>query len=182
MRRKNDPIDYNFLRNQKNIPEQQVMAAPGTIVIPDTNTAIGAMATSSVVVTIFDLTNKKGGLCHFIKPKPGKDQPGTPIFGLPAIWAMLKNINVRAAQRDRYIIGVYGGGCPDWANQKQKALAAANIEIAKKVLLKKGLIINYQDVGERQARKIIFISATNEVIIARTDSVRKTDWFSTVEI
>lgn len=170
-------VDFETLRHPKDPPDAQIFLEPGNILIPVSSTAIGAVVASTVVVTMFDPFAKRGGLCHFLRPRHLPPQEPTPIFGFPAILALLQEFLRAGSPVPSLMAGLYGGSSPDWANTEQRQVAQDNIEIAQEVLNKKKVPIVDIDVGGSRGRKLWFLSGTNEVLIAKTDAIRRSDWF-----
>jgi chemotaxis protein CheD len=145
--------------------------------IPTQALALGAVVASSVVITFFDPVARKGGLCHYLMPRPSEHERATPKFGLPAILAMLRVFTAAGASVESLVVGVYGGACPGWASLQERGLADGNVEIAREVLKKKNVKIHDEDIGGERGRKLWYLSDSNEIAVVKTDAVRRSDWF-----
>lgn len=173
--------DFTSQRQERELPDANVFLPPGHLLIPDASLAIGAVVASSVVVTIFDPHEKRGGMCHYLFPKPAFHQAPTPFFGLPAILTLLKAMAGQSKRMAHFVVGIYGGATPTWASEEQRKLAQANVDIAKDVMERKGIIVSDMDMGGHRGRKLWFLSNTNELLIAKTDAIRREDWFPFLE-
>lgn len=182
--RHTDPRHLNFLplRRPRDTPESQVMAAPGNVFVPRSSMAIAAVVSSSIVVTVYDPKIKRGGLCHFIRPRPPSRTTATALYGLSATLAILQEFINEGAIPKRLKVGMYGGACPEWATPQQRQIAQENIEIVREVMKRKGITIFDEDVGGSRGRKILFLTGSNEIAIIKTDAIRRTDWFPSLKI
>ncbi len=177
--RKDDSNNLNFqnLRDEQNGPSETYILEPGNVLIPDSNIAVVTVIASSVVVTIYDVELRRGGVCHFIRPLPEEDQAPTPLFGLPAVVALMNGFISLGSDVKDLRANIYGGAWPAWANVRQREIARGNVEISRDAILKKKISIHDEDVGGRRGRKLIYLSGTDEVAIIKTTQVRKSDWF-----
>jgi len=177
--RREDPLNKNFehLRQGKGRPAETFLLEPGNVLIPESSLAVLTVIASSVVVTIFDVESKRGGLCHFIRPLPGDMQKSTPIFGLPAIAALVRGFVDMGACVKNLRAGIYGGAWPEWANAEQRKIARGNVEVCRDAISKKNILIQDEDVGGQRGRKVVYITGTDEVVIVKTDQIRQSDWF-----
>lgn len=157
--RSEDPagIDFSTLRGPRAQVEARVMLELGHLLIPRSHMAVGAIVTSTVVVTVFCKEETRGGLCHYAYPRPRSGAPATPMYGLPALAALLQGF-VDAGPSLR--VGLYGGAHPEWADRSQRALARGNVEIAQQVMQRKGIPITELDVGGTSGRKLLFLTGT----------------------
>lgn len=177
--RRNDrtSLDFKALREGQEPPDEQIVADPGTVVVAQGNTAIAVVVGSSVVVTLYDNEQRRGGLCHFIRPLPIFKEHATPLFGLPACVALINQFLNSGSSPESLIAGIYGGGWPGWATARQREISRGNVEIARDVLRRKRIEIDDEDVFGRRGRKIVYMSGNNDIAIVKTDQVRRTDWF-----
>jgi chemotaxis protein CheD len=169
--------DFRELRRERAAPQVQLVLEPGHLLVPARPTAVGAVCASSVVVTIFDPAHGRGGLCHFLRPRPGAGAPATPIFGLPATLALLRELCTGGSAPAALRAGIYGGAAPDWASPAERALALANVAVAETVLARRGVPIVDVDTGGSRGRKLGYLTGTNEIVVVKTDAIRRSDWF-----
>ncbi len=170
-------VDYGSRRRGRQSPAARVLVAPGNVVIPADVTALGAVASSTVAVTIFDQVTRRAGLCHFAFPRPLQDQKPTPAYGLPAVLAVIQGFLSFGSRVANLVAGIYGGASPCWANADQRQLAKDNVEIARAVLQRKSVQILDEDTGGERGRKLWFLTFTNEIALVKTDAIRQSDWF-----
>lgn len=173
----NNTRNYALLRRERKLPQLSCKLGPGHLMIPATNTSLGSIISSSVCVTVFDRKHKRGGACHFVRPKPPTGQKPTTLDGLAAITLLVKKFFETDTKLFNLVVGMYGGAYPEWARAGQKQLAQENVEIVRKWMKRKGLSITDEDVGGRRGRKLVYVTGTNEHAIFKTDAIRRTDWF-----
>lgn len=177
--RPGDPAgaDFHAMRRLRESPAEQLVLGAGNIYISDGQIAIGTLVTSTVVVTVFDAAARRGGLCHFVRPNHFGDRPATALLGIPAIRRLLGEFARAGSSRESLVVGLYGGACPDWASDEQRELARKNVEVAVDFMAASKIPIAEMDVAGTRARKLWYFTATNELMLVKTDSVRRTDWF-----
>ncbi len=180
--RHDDPADGNFqvLRKTKDAPSGKITLGPGNVLIPSENLAIMVVVASSVAVTVYDVKQQKGGLCHFIHAIPPESEKPTAMYGFPACVALLNSFLTSGSKPKDLHVGIYGGAIPDWANAKQREISRHNVAIVHDVLKRKGIKPFDEDTGGHRGRKIMFSTGTNDIAIVRTENVRKSDWFPDV--
>ena len=177
--RRDDPpgIDFRMARTERPEPEQEIWLEPGNIIIAEDNVRIKTVVGAGVVVTMYDPVSKVAAICNFLRPKPEPGDPLTPAFGLLAMGGMLRNMLEYQSDLHRVVVGVYGGGCPAWAEKDQVSMAAENVEVVRVVLKSKGMRADDLDFGGSYGRKLIYTTGTNEITVIKTNLIRSTDWF-----
>jgi chemotaxis protein CheD len=168
--------DHQRRRRASEAPGERLFLDPGHLLIPVEPLGVGVVVTSTVLVTIFDPVQQRGGLCHFVRPRPVGTQRPTPLFGNAAVRALMKEFGSKG-DNGRLLVGLYGGACPAIATPAQRKLAAANLDMAREQLQAGGLVLADADVGGDRARKLWYHTGTNELLVLKTTSVRKSDWF-----
>jgi chemotaxis protein CheD len=171
-----DGADFTNRRKPSDLPVSQQILHPGFIMIPVYPTAIGAVTASSVVVTVFDVQRRVGGLCHFVKPRTEKDERPTAMCGLAAVAFLLRTMLERA-RPDNLRAGVYGGAAPDWATPDHREMARENVNLARRMIRRRNVTVDDEDVGGHRGRKLVYHTGLNEIVILKTDNIRKSDWF-----
>jgi len=173
----NQCIDYRKQRQDPVGPTGNAILEPGHMLLPEACMGVGAVVATSVIVTAFDAGLARGGICHFVLPRPPRDKPPTPLFGLPALVKLLREVATWGGSLGDLQIGVYGGAIPPWATAHQRQISAENVSIVRRVMAKKGVRIVDEDVGGERGRKIWYLTGTNEIAVVKTLAVRSTDWY-----
>lgn len=153
---------------------------PGYIFIPEEAAILGAVLGNGVVVTIFDSRKKKGGMCHFSKPKPLRKDRGTAVYGAIAIPALL-NLFLENGSRNEDLKAHVIGGATSTERKRSirfssNDLGEENFLIARKVLEKYKIKRVAYSSGGYQGKKILFNTSTNELFAANINKVRTNDW------
>jgi len=172
--------DFGSLRSPRAEPQAQEVLAPGGLLVPDRSAAVAAVLGSSVVVTLFDPCTGLGGLCHYVRPRPGAGRPATASHGVAATRALLAVFAGRGASAADLLAGVYGGAAPEWASPAQRSVSGANVAVADEVLAAAGVTVGDRDVGGARGRKLLYLTGTNEVAVLRTPLIRRSDWYPSV--
>ncbi len=176
-RREDQTSFFTHLRQDRPLPTTRATLRPGFLMIPAAPTAVAAVAAASVVVTLYDVDQKKGGLCHFVKPRPAPGVPFTAMYGLPAVAYLIKHLQENG-NTNHLRAGIYGGAAPLWASAFQRKLAENNIAVAHNFFKRKGILVYEEDTGGHRGRKIVYHTGSNEVVVMKTEQVRRMDWFA----
>jgi chemotaxis protein CheD len=167
-------VDWRRRRHAPHAPDERMFLPPGHLLVPAEPLGVGVVVTSTVLLTFYDPLLRRGGLCHFVRPRPVGAQRRTALFGTAAVPRLVAAF---AGAERRLLIGLYGGACPAWATGPQHKLAAANLALACELLQHHRLAPAEADVGGERARKLWYHTGTNELLVLKTSSVRRTDWF-----
>ena len=169
--------DYTHRRRFRQAVREQVYAEPGNLIVSPCPTTIGAVVSSTVVITLFDRRRSLGGLCHYALPKAAEDVDATPVYGLSGTVALIRAMLSSGSRRESMVAGIYGGACPEAASPDQRALAQANVKVATKLMALKEISVVDEDTGGARGRKLWYLTSTNEMAIIKTSSIRRSDWF-----
>ena len=175
--RADDTQPPGAMRQPPNEPEENLILSKGSVLVPLQNVGVVAVVASAVVVTLYDPTRSRGGLCHFIRPRPPVAEKASPLYGLPACVALINGLVSQGSQLVNLRAGVYGGAWPEGADAASRELARANVAVACDVMKRKGIPVVDTDVGGARARKILYRTQSDEIVIFKTDKVRSGDWF-----
>ena len=147
---------------------------PGYILIARKPTVISTVLGSCVSVCLYDRKRSAGGMNHFQLPSIGKSKDATARYGNVATLALI-GMMVDDGSRMKHLEAQIFGGAYN-PNVSDSDVGKDNIQIARKILIKKGIRIVSEDVGGEKGRKIVFDTNTNEVAIIRVEQLRKGDW------
>jgi chemotaxis protein CheD len=165
-----------------NIKPYDYILKPGYIFVPDEPIVLGAIVGNGIIVTIYDIRRKKGGMCHFIQPRPGLREKKTAIFGEVAVPTLLKlflDHGSRPMDLKAHIIG--GAQNHQMENhrfvfKKNSGIGNENFNLAQKILEKYQITNVALSMGGYQGKKILYNTFTNELFSATTDKIRLSDW------
>ena len=148
---------------------------PGFIYLPEKPTAISTVLGSSVAVTLYDKTLKMGGMNHFLYPCTENRETATARYGNIAILTLLKMMTANGARPSRIQAQVFGGA----HNRKYatKNMGRDNLAAARQILKQKKIRIVSEDTGGELGRKVVFNTASCEIVTLKVDRLRQSDWY-----
>jgi len=119
--------------------------------------AVTTILGSCVAVCLWDPLLKAGGITHYILPYVVADAGSSPRFGNVAIRLLIKKLLDLGSKKHNLQAKLFGGACViDAFRGRDNHLGKQNIQAARSLLLDESISIVAEDVGGRQARKLIF--------------------------
>jgi len=156
---------------------EQLFLHPGFVVIPRTPAILLAVVGSGIIVSIYDVKKEYGGMAYFAKADSSDKNRKTPMFAKPAIYSLFNLFLERGSQIENMEAHFYGGASNENVKTYKNGIAEQNIKMAKRVLEEKGILITGMDIAGKLGRKIVFNSATGEIVIAKINNIREKDWY-----
>lgn len=141
------------------------------IICPQVNRLI-AIAGSNVVVTFWHPQSNFVALANFSKPRVRPGNKNSTHFGNIALFTIIKhieNLNIPFSEVEANIIG---GG----RKYFHITTAEENVNVAKSILLSKGIEIVSEDVGGNKGRKVLFNTTNGQVALLKVQRLRHSDW------
>lgn len=148
---------------------------PGYIYVASKPVLISSVLGSCVAVCIFDRQRKWGGVSHFLFPKAGRKRRPTPQYGNLAIQALARLLRKQGSLVENLEAQIFGGGKQSLEDSSN--IGRRNVKIARKILKNYEIPLISEDIGGVKGRRILYHTATNEVIVMRTVKIRRGDWF-----
>lgn len=149
---------------------------PGYLCVPPVPARLAVVAASGVAVTLYDPGHNRGGMGHYIRPRRERGV-STTHFAAPAIVSLVEMMEQAGSAASALEAHIYGGAvCPD-AGADGIAVSAENIRVAEELLAKLEIPLAGKDVGGTRGRKILFHTGTGEVVVARVERIRASDWY-----
>lgn len=149
---------------------------PGYLCVPPEPTRLAVVVASGVALTLFDPARKRGGMGHYIRPRRERGA-STTHFAAPAIVSLVEMMTEAGTEPPALEAHIYGGAVGGDASARDARISAENIKVAEELLAKLAIPIAGRDVGGARARKILFNTGTGEVVVARVERVRASDWY-----
>jgi len=146
---------------------------PGFICISDEEKSIKTVLGSCISVCLWDKVKKIGGMNHFIYPKFGKNDK-TAKYGEISLPYLLKLMRQAGSKTENLIAHIIGGADSQSLSSK---IGEKNIKLAVKFLEKSKVHIASRDVGGTVGKKVVFNTATGEVLVYKCMKVRESDWY-----
>lgn len=158
-----------------NHPIPAHFVSPGHVILPPQATILQAVATWGIVATCYHPRTKQGGMAHFLYPKRRPDRPSNALFAAPALATLIRHFSANWG-KDQLEIHLIGAACYEGASHHLR-LASGDLIKASQEIMKLLQVRHYDtDFAGRRARRILFNSATGELIVAKVDKVRREDW------
>ncbi len=142
---------------------------PSAIRYGESPERIGAIVGSSLVVTLWNATTKKGGMAQFELPSTADAKLATARFGNAAIYGLARSLSVKdePSAWEAQLVGAAKG---DGAGQETL------VAVARRVLARLGVAVVSEDIGGQLGRKLVFDLGTGEIAISKVRSLRASDW------
>jgi len=153
--------------------EYQHYLERGCIYVSTGEGVVQTVLGSCVSVCLWDDARKCGGMNHFIHPHTTQRELATPRYGNVATVGLIKLMQEEGCSIETLGAHIIGGGHPDGAVD---SAGSKNVEVARRVLIEKGVRILSEDVGGCVGRKVIFNLVTGDVIVMKVGKVRTEDW------
>ena len=160
------------MTRQECLPAQYFLK-PGYAMANREASVIRSVLGNCVAVTFFDQNRCFGGMNQFVFPKTSRREDMTAQYGNVGIrFKMLLDLGAR---REGMVAHIVGGAECDIFNDE--GLGSKNVRLARMLLEQLRVPVISEDVGGQMGRKVIYHSATNEMIIFKMNSLRDCDWF-----
>ena len=154
------------------LQKTEYLLSPGYMILPAEPIIVYMVLGSCVAVILWDQKQNISGCCHFIIPRTPEGTLPMPKHGTAALVTLIKMLEesgTRISDLEAQIIG--GSDLPG------RTLGKENVDIAEKVLNKKGVHIVSADVGGEKGRKLIYNTETNHLAIVKAEKIRQNDWY-----
>ncbi|NIA14833.1 MAG: hypothetical protein GWP08_12215 [Nitrospiraceae bacterium] len=146
---------------------------PGYIYFTRTPAVVRTVVGTCVAVCLWDQTNQFGGMNHFLHPRTREPEQATPKYGNVATAALIRIMEDAGCRREDLVAQIAGGARPQGSDS---TVGDANVTVAREVLARKGVRVASEDVGGTMGRKILFDTATGQMVILKVHSIRESDW------
>lgn len=146
---------------------------PGYIRVSQEPLLISTVLGSCVAVCLHDRHLQLGGMNHFLLPVIQNPEEMTARYGNVAIVTLVRMMLAAGAEMKYLEAQIFGGA--QSKQMKGSLVGAENIAMARKILDRQRIAVSLEDVGGRKGRKIVFNTASNEVVILEVQKRRTTD-------
>ncbi|MDR2199557.1 MAG: chemotaxis protein CheD [Deltaproteobacteria bacterium] len=148
---------------------------PGGVFSSNNQAMISAVLGTCVAVCLHDRRLKIGGMNHFLYPKRGFFGSPSAEYGDYAIQQLITKLIRMGSRMEDLEAQIFGGASVPGARDSKTG--GKNVNIARKILKKKGIPVVSEDVGGLKGRRLIFHTGTNEAIVMKTHRVRRGDYY-----
>jgi chemotaxis protein CheD len=146
---------------------------PGYIFASKTHTMISTVLGSCISICLWDKKGMYGGMNHFIYPK-GTKETNNGKFGNASCKYLITLMLDLGSQREDLVAHVVGGSRNPLI---RSSIGKDNARIAEKILKKNDIPVSILDVGGEVGRKLIFNTATGEILVHKGATLREGDWY-----
>ncbi|MGE5403598.1 MAG: chemotaxis protein CheD [Candidatus Saccharibacteria bacterium] len=153
--------------------EQGLFLQPGFIYASHEHKLLYTVLGSCVSVCLWDKQGEYGGMNHFIFPQRGKHSPSA-RYGDVAVRYLIKLMQELGSHKHDLMAHIIGGATNQTFNSN---IGLENAVVAEEALTKAGIEIVTRDVGGTIGKKLVFNTASGEVLVYKSMRVRKDDWY-----
>ncbi len=143
---------------------ESIYLYPANLVVPIPQAEVHTILGSCVAVCLYDEKNKIGGINHYMLPLWNGEGLPSPKYGNIAIEKLYEKLIQHGAKPLFLVAKVFGGGEVIQTASLTFNIGQRNILLAEQMLAEMKIPIKAQSTGGKLGRKIIFNSATGEVI------------------
>ncbi len=162
-------------KRSENLVQIEYFLKPGFIYLPEKPTTISTVLGSSVAVSLYDRSLKTGGMNHFCFPYTDSREESTAQYGNIAVLTLIRMMMVNGSEVTNLKAQIFGGAFN--CDYSKKDIGRDNIKTAKAILIRKKIQIVSEDIGGELGRKIVFNTASDEIITLKVDRLRESDWY-----
>ncbi len=155
----------------------QYMLKPGYIFFSMDPSVIMSILGSSVAITLYHRKNQIGGMNHFVHSQLEASIPPTALYAKPATVQLVRMFRKHGFEPGHLEAQIFGGAAPEGADESLREIGRSNLREAEALLQQYSIPVVGRDTGGTWGRKVAFNTATGEVIIAKVNRIRESDWF-----
>jgi chemotaxis protein CheD len=122
---------------------------------------------SCIAVCLFDPLRGIGGINHYMLPLWNGEGLPTPRYGNVAIDALIERLQGLGCQVSRMQAKLFGGAAMWESGSSSVSVGERNIDLAWRLLDRYGIQVVASDLGGCMSRKLIFFTASGEVLLKR---------------
>lgn len=133
---------------------------PGQVFTTTESLIVTTILGSCVAVCVWDPAARIAGINHYLLPSTPLRGSTDLRFGNVAIERLLDDMAGRGAKVQRLVAKVFGGACVIGNfTGKQRAIGAANVDVARELLAKHDITIVGEQTGGARGRKLHYHTA-----------------------
>jgi len=148
---------------------------PGELYLSHDPSLVSVVLGSGVAVSIWHNEKLFGGMAHFLYPNTIERRKATVHYGNVAVKALLKRFLDEGAQPKNLKAQIFGGALH--GSLESARIAKDSVQVARMELTSQRIRILSDDTGGYMGRKIVYNTNTNESLVYRANTLRKSDWY-----
>ncbi len=146
-----------------------IFLLPGDVTVQTQPATVRTILGSCVAVCLWDPVLRAGGMNHFLLARPQRSDTPSPRYGSVATIQLIERLCSLGAPAARLVASVIGGGRPV-DTISANAIGDENTAMALAILREHGIRVVRQETGGAHGRKILFNTATGELLVDRLRS------------
>lgn len=139
----------------------------GTLFVSSTPHLVTTVLGTCVSVCLWDRLKHIGGINHYMLPRWTGEDPASCRFGDVAIAQLFERMERLQSRRSDLVAKVFGGKRGEAETPGSARIGERNVRLALKALADAGIPVVAQNVGGTCGRKLLFNTATGEVLLKR---------------
>lgn len=161
----------------RQVVANEFMLGPGCICLPAQPAKICAVVGAGVTVTVWDRRRKRGGMTHYARPYREQGRRSTAMYAAPAIVTLVRMLLDSGSSTADLETHLFGGASNRELEGHREGLGEDNIKVGLEILSKLRIQRVQLDAGGTRGRKVVFNTGTGEVILAKVERIRASDWY-----
>ncbi|MGE5398592.1 MAG: chemotaxis protein CheD [Chitinophagales bacterium] len=146
---------------------------PGYIYANDEGSLVKTVLGSCVAVCLWDQRQGFGGMNHYIYPRRVQKPPRAE-FGDVSIPYLIKLMKKIGSDEKDLLAHIVGGAANPLLSSN---IGQENIAVAEEILERYGITVVNRSVGGNTGKKVVFNTASGELLIYSCMQVREDDWY-----
>lgn len=157
---------------------REIRMDPGYVLVPSPPAYLFAVVGSGVLVAIYDRKARRGGMCHYLRPRRPTPYESTAHYAGPAVFSLVRFLDGTRRRSSRHLTAtIIGGAERADAAGYVRGLGRENVRAAGEILAHFHIPIARRVVGGRLGRKAVFHSASGELAVEEVERIRADDWY-----
>lgn len=161
----------------RQVVANELLLGAGCVCLPSRPMRLCAVVGAGAVVTVWDRRLERGGMTHYARPYREPGGRSTAVYAAPAIVALVRMLLDSGSSTEDLETHLFGGAANSEAEGFLPGLAEDNIRVGMEILEKLRIVRVQVDVGGSRGRKVVFHTGTGEVILAKVERIRSSDWY-----
>ncbi len=149
-----------------------IQVKPGEIIVTMESQPLISVVGRNVSVCIWDKSSNIAGMNNFAEPSVYDGNKATARFGNVSMLKLVDMIKEKCPG-GVFEAQIFGGARIE---QENGVVGEANVDMARKILKSKNILVVSEDVGGNKGRKIMFDTESGHVAVLKVHDLRKEDW------
>ncbi|WP_027189307.1 chemotaxis protein CheD [Paucidesulfovibrio longus] len=161
----------------RQVVANEFMLGAGCICLPSKAAKICAVVGSGAVVAVWDRRRRRGGMTHYARPYREPGGRSTAMYAAPAIVTLVRMLLDSGSSPADLETHLFGGASNRKVEGFREGLGEDNVKVGLEILEKLRIRGVQRDVGGTRGRKVVFNTGTGEVVLAKVERIRASDWY-----